>query len=81
MTAQNNDKVHPWRICPKGKHYVREHVMHVKPSRKHPNGITVKVHAHCASNPSRKDELIFSEIEFITITYFKGLICRSCNFI
>lgn len=67
------EKVHPWRKCPKGMHYVKEHVVHVPPSKSHPNGNIAKVREHCATNPSHKDELSFPEIEFITKTYFKDL--------
>jgi hypothetical protein len=48
-----DDKVHPWRICPIGKHYVRTHVLHVPPSKIHPEGEVVTRHAHCADNPLR----------------------------
>lgn len=67
-------KVHPWRKCQAGKHLVKEHIIHIPPSKKHPNGIISKVHEHCASNPSHKDELSFSEIQYITNTYFENLI-------
>ena len=31
--ANNPDKkVHPWRRCGRGKHLVREHIVHVPPS-------------------------------------------------
>ena len=48
------DKVHLWRICPIGKHYVRTHILHVPPSKTHPAGEVVTRHAHCADNPLRK---------------------------
>jgi hypothetical protein len=73
MAMQSDDKIHPWRKCPRGKHFVKEHTVHVPPSKKHPNGTVATVHEHCASNPSHKDELTFGEIEFITNTYFKDL--------
>ena len=31
-------KAHPWRKCPIGKHLVREHLVHVPPSKTHPGG-------------------------------------------
>lgn len=65
------EKVHPWRRCPKGKHFVKEHVVHVPPNKKHPQGGKAKVHEHCADNPSHKDELSFSEIKYIDEKYFK----------
>jgi len=65
------EKVHPWRRCSKGKHFVKAHTAYIPPSKKHPNGIEEKVHAHCADNFSHKDELSFSEIEYIDKKYFK----------
>lgn len=73
MSEIEEDKTHPWRKCPKGKHFVREHTVHVPPSKKHPKGIVSVVHEHCASNPSHKDELSFSEIKYIADTYFANL--------
>ena len=40
------DKIHPWRICPMGKHYVKEHSLHTPPSKEHPQGEIVTRHAH-----------------------------------
>ena len=67
------DKVHPWRLCQKGQYFVREHTVHIAPSKKHPNGIVSIVHEHCANNPSHKDELPYAEIQHITQTYFSNL--------
>jgi len=75
-SSSENDsekKVHPWRLCPSGKHYVRTHDEHVKLSKTHPNGETVVRHAHCANNPSHKDMLSFDEIHAITEKYFSNL--------
>jgi len=65
-------KAHPWRRCPIGQHFVKEHIIHIKPSKKHPDGL-VKIHNYCANNPSRKEELSYDEIQFITQTYFATL--------
>jgi hypothetical protein len=35
---KNKDKVHPWRLCPAGEHFVRTHQMHVPSSKEHPEG-------------------------------------------
>ncbi len=66
-------KTHPWRLCPIGKHLVREHTVHVPPSKKHPDGIVSTWHEHCANNPSHKDELSYDEISRITEIYFQNL--------
>ncbi len=66
-------KTHPWRICPIGKHFVKEHIVHTRPSKKHPQGTTKKILDHCATNPSKKDILTFDEITTITKKYFHHL--------
>jgi len=66
-------KAHPWRRCPMGKHFVRKHIAHVPPSKKHSGGMVTTVHEHCANNLSRKDELSYDEIQYITKTYFANL--------
>ncbi len=39
LAEENKDeKIHPWRLCPLGKHYVREHHERIPPSKKHPAG-------------------------------------------
>ena len=65
-------KAHPWRRCSLGKHFVREHKVHIPPSTRHPNGLSIR-HEHCAENRSHKDELSFDEIRYITNTYFSSL--------
>jgi hypothetical protein len=69
-----DEKVHPWRRCGRGKHLVREHTVHVSPSKKHPSGKDAIWHEHCANNPSGKDELSYAEIKYISKTYFSSLI-------
>ncbi len=68
-----NEKTHPWRICPSGKHFVKEHIVHVPPSKKHPEGETIEKEAYCAVNPSKKDILSFDEIQAMTEKYFYQL--------
>lgn len=34
----SDKKIHPWRICPIGTHLVKEHPLHIPPSKKHPDG-------------------------------------------
>ena len=46
---------HPWRVCPLGSHFVREH------PRKSKNGTTI-VKSHCRKNRSNKEILTFDEI-------------------
>lgn len=31
-------KAHSWRRCPIGQHFVKEHTIHIQPSKKHPKG-------------------------------------------
>lgn len=61
-----NEKVHPWRRCEKGKHFVKEY------QKKYPEGVET-IHNHCALNPSHKEELSYDEIQYITQKYFKEL--------
>lgn len=72
-TVDENKKVHPWRRCGRGKHLVREHVVHVPPSKKHPDGKDSVWREHCANNLSRKDELSYAEIKHISEKYFSML--------
>ena len=58
-------KAHPWRRCPAGEHWLKTHPMQVPPSRKHHDGSIATRHAHCASNPSGKDQLYSGEIQEI----------------
>src|SRR3990172_9775310 len=53
------------KICPLGMHDVRTHLEHIPPSKKHPEGLVITRHRHCAKNPSRKspkDVLSFNDI-------------------
>lgn len=67
------EKVHAWRRCAAGFHFVKEHITHVPPSKKHPDGFVTKVREHCAANPSHKDQLSHGEIQYIANNYFSSL--------
>src|SRR5579872_918061 len=69
----DDKKNHPWRRCPVGKHLVREHIVHVHPSKAHPDGKVSVWHEHCANNPSGKEELSYAEINYIDEKYFSSL--------
>lgn len=70
---QFDDKIHPWRICPIGKHFVKKHKVQIPPSKEHPEGEIIERHDHCATNPGKKDILTFDEIQAITEKYFHQL--------
>ena len=67
-----NIKVHPWRICIYGESPRETHPLGIRPSKKHPDGITTR-HFNCEKNPDYKDVLYPHEIEYITETYFSSL--------
>ena len=71
-------KVHPWRLCPVGSHWVREHSMRVLPSKTNPKGHVTTRHAHCARNPSGKDILFPDEINKISEQNFKNTEPKPC---
>ena len=52
----SSNPIHPWRLCPYGHHWVREHRRKTKTK-------TTVVSAHCAKNPSGKDHLYPDEIQ------------------
>jgi len=71
--ATEDDKAHPWRICPLGQHFVRTHLEHISPSKTRPQGEVITRHEHCAHNPSHKDMLSLDEIHVVSNKYFEGL--------
>lgn len=77
--GKETKKVHPWRLCPLGKHYVKEHQERIPPSKKNPDGEIITRHAHCASNPLGKhnkeirDVLSFDELQIIADSHFSDL--------
>lgn len=38
MSTTETKKAHPWRRCPIGQHFVKEHITHIKPNEKHLQG-------------------------------------------
>lgn len=52
-------QVHPWRICPYGKHWVKQHPRTKKNHLEDVDG-------HCRKNPLGKDRLTGDEIELIS---------------
>lgn len=79
IQGEQKTKIHPWRLCPLGMHYVREHQERISPSKKHSDGEIIIRHAHCASNPLGKnkkeirDVLSFDELQIIAGTHFSDL--------
>lgn len=79
----DDEKIHPWRLCPIGKHYVRTHSENISPSKKHPDGMIITREWHCAKNPSHKnhqnkniptnDILTFDELQIIVSKNFTDL--------
>ncbi len=70
-TSKNN--THPWRLCPYGEHWVREHNLHIPPSTQNPEGSLTTRREHCAANPSKKDSLYLDEVHEIADRYFNDL--------
>lgn len=78
-SIKSDQPVHPWRLCSVGRHWVREHVMHVPPSKKNPGGSTTIRHAHCAGNPTGKDQLYVDEIQEIGRKSFANVKNKPCS--
>lgn len=72
LEADSGKKVNPWRLCSYGRHAVETHPMHIKPSRKHPDGTTTR-HYHCAYNKNRKDVLFPFEMEIMAEQHLSAL--------
>jgi hypothetical protein len=77
-SPKTDTPVHPWRECPYGEHWVKTHPLHVPPNKTHPDGTVTTRHAHCARNPSGKDELYPEEVGKISNENFSGLKDRPC---
>ncbi|MFM8269186.1 MAG: transglycosylase SLT domain-containing protein [Pseudomonadota bacterium] len=73
VSQEKFPKIHRWRICPLGQHWVREHPRRVRPSRRHPLGGMTSVAGHCRDNPSHKDQMYSDEIAEIALTKFNSL--------
>lgn len=65
-------KQHPWRVCPVGEHWVKEHPRRVKKSEQNPDGITI-VDGHCRKNSSRHEIFVADELHEIVKQHFKNL--------
>ncbi len=74
----SNEKIHPWRVCPYGQHWVKTHSLHVPPSKKDPAGSATTRHEHCAHNPSGRDQLYPEEMSEIATQNFFGLKDKPC---
>jgi len=71
-------KMHSWRLCPPGEHWVRTHSLKVPPSKSNPVGSTTTRHGHCALNPTRKDQLYPDEIQEIGTQNFSRIKEKPC---
>lgn len=67
--SSRNQKGHPWRMCPSGKHWVTTHPRAV------PKG-TTQVSGYCRSNPSGKDQIYSAELKKIVQKHFKKVKLR-----
>lgn len=65
-------KQHPWRKCPIGEHWVREHERKAPVSEKNPDGVTI-VDAHCRKNPSHHEIFVADELHEIAKLHFKNI--------
>lgn len=68
--ALKTSKPHPWRICPAGQHWVRDHD---RSNTKH------GVHGYCRHNRSGKDEIEELEMDDIADRYFSKLQGPPCS--
>ena len=76
--VEQKSKVHMWRLCPIGEHWVNTHSMKVPISTKNPLGTTSR-NGHCALNPKRNRKTIADyiepdEISYIAENYFSSLV-------
>lgn len=69
LVKEAEGKVHPWRLCPAGQHWVASHPMSVPISEKNPSGVTIR-DGHCRTNRSRKDQMYADEIIRIASEHF-----------
>ena len=72
-TKKNNLERHPWRLCPLGQHWVREHKRHTI------SGTISVVIGHCRLNRSRFDQLYADEGTEIAGRYFETNPTDICN--
>jgi hypothetical protein len=74
----SSKKIHPWRLCSAGEHWVTTHPLRVPPNKSHPAGSTTTRRGHCARNPSGKDQLYPDEIQEIAKSNFLKLQSKLC---
>jgi hypothetical protein len=65
-------KTHPWRLCPIGQHWVREHPLTIPPSEKKPEYETLR-RGHCRTSPKGKEVYTTDELREIARLYFETL--------
>lgn len=66
-------KVHLWRPCPYGRHWVVTQRYRVPPSKIHPDGSWAVQSGHCRANPSGKDCLYPDDINAVATNHFGSL--------
>ena len=64
-------KVHPWRPCPLGQHWVIAHPKHK--TSKRGRAYVQDVKGHCRENRSRKDQLYRDDIHEVAARHFSKL--------
>ena len=69
LTDKSVVKVHPWRLCPMGQHWVATHPVSVPISEKNPSGQTMR-EGHCRKNRSNRDQMYSDEIHRIALDHF-----------
>jgi hypothetical protein len=78
-SSKEDEKFHPWRVCPYGEHWVEEHPLRVPPSEKNPLGYMTVRRAHCAKNPTGRDQLYTDEIHQIRNIHFTKIDKNLCT--
>ena len=66
-----NEKIHPWRMCALGKHWVKPHKRRIK-SKTTNKYKTINVSGFCRLNSSKKDQLYKDELDAIARKYFEN---------
>jgi hypothetical protein len=77
-SRKTEKRIHPWRLCSAGRHWVRTHPLHIPPSEKDPTGHVTTRHGHCADNPSGKDQLYPDEIQEMADKNFSKVKDKPC---
>ncbi len=60
-------QAHPWRLCPIGEHWVKEH------PRSSSRGVSTVVDGHCRKNPKGKDVITAEELVEIANKHFQQI--------